>query len=460
MCGIIGVYGSPHAASLAALGMFAEQHRGQESCGMAVSDGKVIRLRKKMGLVKEVFRDEKLAELPGRIAIGHVRYPTKGSATQFNSQPHLLETLFGPSHALASNGDIVNYSEVRRKLEAEGVYFNSDNDGELLLRYIAWQVQTNRQGITEAIRSLMKEIRGAYSSVLLVRDAMYMFRDPLSIRPMVWGQTAEGAVVVASESCALATMGVSEFKEVPPAGIIRVNSDGITVLENDPQLFRKVESERHCVFEHIYFSRPDSHHFEENVYEVRQQIGAQLAIADDGLEADLVVPVPDSSNFIAMGYANAKKVPLAMGLIRNHYVGRTFIKPEQTVRDESVRQKFNVLPNFFKDKRIVLVDDSIVRGTTIAKIVKLIRDAGAKEVHLRIGSPQVRYSCYYGIDTPDREELVANRLSLEEITKQSGADSLRHLDMEGLRRSMSYPGNYCYACFNGDYPLENGHATR
>jgi len=460
MCGIIGVYGSVHAASLAALGMFAEQHRGQESCGMAVSDGKVIRLRKKMGLVKEVFRDEKLVELPGSIAIGHVRYPTKGSATQFNSQPHLLETLFGPSHALASNGDIVNYAAVRAMLEAQGVYFNSDNDGELLLRYIAWQVQSNRQGITDALRLLMKEIKGAYSSVLLIRDALYMFRDPLSIRPMVWGITPNGAVVVASESCALATMGVSEYHEVPPAGIIRVNSDGITVLENDPQLFRSVDSERHCMFEHIYFSRPDSHHFEENVYEVRQQIGAQLAIKDADLEADLVVPVPDSSNFIAMGYATAKGIPLAMGLIRNHYVGRTFIKPEQTIRDESVRQKFNVLPNFFKDKRIVLVDDSIVRGTTIGKIVKLIRDAGASEVHLRIGSPQVRYSCYYGIDTPDRDELVANRLSLEEICRKSGADSLRHLDMEGLKNSVSHPNHYCFACFSGDYPLESGHALQ
>ena len=458
MCGIIGVYGSSQAASLAALGMFAEQHRGQESCGMAVSDGKVIRLRKKMGLVKEVFRDEKLDLLPGSIAIGHVRYPTKGSATQFNSQPHLLETLFGPSHALASNGDIVNYYEVRRKLEAEGVYFNSDNDGELLLRYIAWQIQSNRQGITDAIRLLMKEIKGAYSSVLLIRDALYMFRDPLSIRPMVWGITAAGAVVVASESCALVTMGVSVYKEVPPAGIIRVNADGITVLENDPNLFRAIDSERHCVFEHIYFSRPDSHHFDENVYEVRQRIGAQLAIKDADLDADLVVPVPDSSNFIAMGYASAKQVPLAMGLIRNHYVGRTFIKPEQTIRDESVRQKFNVLPNFFNGKRIVLVDDSIVRGTTIGKIVKLIRDAGAKEVHLRIGSPQVRYSCYYGIDTPDSDELVANRLSLDEICRQSGADSLRHLDSGGLKRCVCHPQNYCYACFDGDYPLGVSHA--
>lgn len=456
MCGIVGVYGSPHAARMAALGMFAEQHRGQESCGMAVSDGKLIRLRKKMGLVKEVFREAKLSELPGNIAIGHVRYPTKGSATQFNSQPHLLETLFGPSHALASNGDVVNYNEVRGKLEAEGVYFNSDNDGELLLRYIAWQIQSQRQGITEAIKAMMKEIRGAYSGLLLVRHAMYMFRDPLSMRPMVWGRTPEGAVVVASESCALSSLGISEFYEVPPAGIIRVNNEGIRVVENDPNLFREGDTEKHCIFEHVYFSRPDSHHFDENVYEVRHKIGAQLAVLDQDLEADMVVPVPDSSNFIAMGYAAARGLPMSMGLIRNHYVGRTFINSQETIRDESVRQKYNVLPNFFEGKRVVLIDDSIVRGSTIGKIVSLIRDAGAKEIHLRIGSPQVRYSCYYGIDTPNPDELVANRMSVEEITRYFGADSLRHLDIPGISACVGHPDHYCYACFNGRYPVENG----
>lgn len=455
MCGIVGVYGSVHAARIAALGMFAEQHRGQESCGMAVSDGKVIRLRKKMGLVKEVFREAKLAELPGTIAIGHVRYPTKGSATQFNSQPHLLETLFGPSHALASNGDIVNYHEIRARLESEGVYFNSDNDGELLLRYIAWQIQSQRQGITEAIRSLMKEVRGAYSGLLLVRGALYMFRDPLSMRPMVWGRTEDGAVMVASESCALSTMGVRDFKEVPPAGIIRVNDEGIRIVENDPNLFREGKEEKHCIFEHIYFSRPDSHHFDENVYEVRLAIGKQLALPDEDLEADLVVPVPDSSNFIGMGYANAKDITLSLGLIRNHYVGRTFINSLQTIRDESVRQKFNVLPNFFEGKRVVLIDDSIVRGTTIGKIVRLIREAGAKEVHLRIGSPQVRYSCYYGIDTPDPQKLAANRMSISEICEKTGADSLKHIDIESLKNCVHHPEHYCYACFNGIYPLEN-----
>ncbi|MBW6514365.1 MAG: amidophosphoribosyltransferase [Candidatus Syntrophosphaera sp.] len=453
MCGIIGVFGSPDSARIAALGMFAEQHRGQESCGMAVSDGRVIHLHKSMGLVKEVFTDEVLNTLPGKIAIGHVRYPTKGTATRFNTQPHMVETLFGPSHALASNGDLVNYAQMRELLEQKNVYFNSDNDGELLVKYLAWQISQGH-AILDAIRMLMGEIKGAYSCVFCTRDELYMFRDPLSIRPMVWGKTADGTVVVASESCALDTLDVSERSEVPPAGIIRVNAEGITVLENDPNLYRQQSHNSYCVFEHIYFSRPDSFHFGENVFAVREKIGALLAREDAGLEADCVVPVPDSSNFMAVGYAAAKGLPLSLGLIRNHYIGRTFIKPEQTIRDESVRQKFNALPNFFEGKSVVLVDDSIVRGTTIRKIVKMIKAAGAEQIHLRIGSPQVRFSCYYGIDTPHREELVANRFSLDEIRERTGVDSLKHLKIASLRECLQKPGEYCYACFDGNYPLE------
>lgn len=453
MCGIIGVFGSSEAARLAALGLFAEQHRGQESCGMAVCDGKVVRLHKSMGLVKEVFTEEILDSLPGCQAIGHVRYPTKGSATRFNSQPHLVETLFGPSYALASNGDLVNYAEIRAKLETQNVYFNSDNDGELLVKYIAWQISQGH-GITDAIRLLMKEIKGAYSSVFCTRSELYMFRDPLSIRPMVWGKTADGAVVVASESCALDILDVVERKEVPPAGIIRVNLDGITVLENDPNLYRRQNHNSYCSFEHIYFSRPDSFHYGENVFAVRERIGATLATKDAGLKVDCVVPVPDSSNFMAVGYAAAKGIPLSLGLIRNHYIGRTFIKPEQTIRDESVRQKFNALPNFYEGKSVVLIDDSIVRGTTIRQIVQMIKSAGARQIHLRIGSPQVSHSCFYGIDTPHREELVANRFSLEEIRRRTGVDSLKHLEIEELRSCLQKPDEYCYACFNGHYPLE------
>lgn len=453
MCGILGIYGNDKAASMAALGMFAEQHRGQESCGMAVSDGKLIRLRKKMGLVKEVFHPEALERLQGSIAIGHVRYPTKGSATAFNSQPHLVETLAGPNFALASNGDLVNYDTVRKSLEAKEVYFNSDNDGELLVKFIAHHVLREGLDIVQAIKALMQEIKGAFSTVLITRTEMYMFRDPYSIRPMVWGKTADGSVVVASESCALDTLNVQDRNEVPAAGIICVNDKGIEIIENAFEQYRTTKTQQHCIFEHIYFSRPDSHHFHENVYAVREKIGAKLAELDADLEIDYVVPVPDSSNFIALGYSKSKQVPLSMGLIRNHYIGRTFIKPDQTIRDESVRQKFNVLPNFFEGKKIVLVDDSIVRGTTIRKIVDLIKQAGASEVHLRIGSPQVKYSCFYGIDTPTREELVANKYSLDDIRCRSGADSLMHIPIKELEKCVTAPHDYCYACFTGEYPI-------
>ncbi len=456
MCGIIGIYGNEQAATMAALGLFAEQHRGQESCGMAVSDGKIIRLRKKMGLVKEVFSEEVLSELPGTIAVGHVRYPTKGSATEFNSQPHLVETLAGPTFALASNGDIVNYHQIRQYLESHNVYFNSENDGELLVKFIAYKVEKEGQSIINAIKELMHQIKGAYSTVLCIRREMFIFRDPYSIRPMVWGTTAEGTFVVASESCALDTLNVHNRREVPAAGIIKVSRDEIEVMENNSHKYRSHPNYRHCIFEHIYFSRPDSHHFNENVYGVRQRIGAFLAEQDDKLDVDCVVPVPDSSNFIALGYAARKGIPLSHGLIRNHYVGRTFIKPEQTIRDESVRQKFNVLPNFFEGRKIVLIDDSIVRGTTIKKIVDLIRQAGVEEIHLRIGSPQVCYSCYYGIDTPTREELVANLYPLEEIRRRTEVTSLRHLPIEALRNCVKAPDDYCYACFNGDYPIPKG----
>jgi len=453
MCGIIGVFGSSNAARLASLGLFAIQHRGQESCGMAVSDGKVIRLRKKMGLVKEVFNDTELRQLSGEIAIGHVRYPTKGSATEFNTQPHLVETLAGPTYALASNGDLVNYHAMRRFLEERNVYFKSDNDGELLVKYIAYQVMRQGEGIIEAIRHLMRDIKGAYSTVLCTRDAMYMFRDPHSIRPMVWGKMPDDTVVVASESCALDTLGVIDRQEIPPAGIVKVSAEGLRVIENDPELYRSVPHPRHCIFEHIYFSRPDSYHFGEDVFRVRERLGAALARTDKDLDIDYVVPVPDSSNFIGLGYSNAANVPLSLGLIRNHYIGRTFIKPEQTIRDESVRQKFNLLPNFFEGKNIVLIDDSIVRGTTIRKIVDLIKNAGVNQVHLRIGSPQVKYSCYYGIDTPSKEELVANQYSLDEIRERTKVDSLKFMDISDLKTCVQKPEDYCYACFTGDYPL-------
>lgn len=453
MCGIVGIFGNPDAARLAALGMFAQQHRGQESCGMAVCNGRVLQLHKGIGLVKEVFNSEVLDSLPGSIAIGHVRYPTKGAATQYNSQPHLVETLFGPSYALASNGNVVNYDSVRAMLESENVYFKSDNDGELLVRFIAWRLWKGDDPV-QAIRALMRDVKGAYSCVFCTKRELYLFRDPLSMRPMVWGKTTDGTVVAGSESCVLDILQAGERKEVPAAGIIRINSSGIQIIENDPKNYRTCNHNSYCVFEHIYFSRPDSYHFGEDVFMVREQIGAMLAEDDKGLDADCVVPVPDSANFMAVGYSKASGIPLSLGLIRNHYVGRTFIKPEQTVRDEGVLQKFNPLPNFFAGKKVVLIDDSIVRGTTIGKIVALVKAAGAKEIHLRVGSPQVRFPCYFGIDTHSPEKLAANRFSLDEFQKNIGVDSLKHLSLDSLAKCLRESEEYCYACFNGEYPLE------
>ncbi|MFO7897347.1 MAG: amidophosphoribosyltransferase [Candidatus Cloacimonadales bacterium] len=458
MCGIIGIFNNKNAANLATLGLFAEQHRGQESCGMAVTDGTIFRLRKKMGLVKDVFTPEKLQHLPGDIAVGHVRYPTCGTSDTYNSQPHVVETLAGPSYTLASNGDIINYEEIRQDLEKKGVWFASYNDGELILKYIVYSVERENNSIIGAIRSLMHEVKGAFSTVLATKDSMYLFRDPHGFRPMTYGKLADETIVVGSETISLDILRPQWQKEVQPAQIIKISkADKKSVLEffqNDPNEFRRSEENKHCIFEQIYFSRPDSFNYGENVYEVREKIGAILADSDADLQPDAVVPVPDSANFIALGYAKAKNIPYEMGLIRNHYVGRTFIKPEQTIRDESVNQKFNVLPNFFTDKEIILVDDSIVRGTTLKKLVKLIKNAGAAKVHLRIGSPLVKYPCFYGLDTPTREELIANNLNLDEIRDYTGADSIKFMDIPELRASVKEPQKFCYACFDGIYPIE------
>ena len=453
MCGIFGIYDNECAAKLITLGLFAEQHRGQESCGMAINDGTTIKLRKKMGLVKEVFRPQKLDQLKGKIAIGHVRYPTRGFSNEYNSQPHVVETLSGPSYALTSNGDIVNYGEIRKALETKGVYFASNNDGELILKYIVYQVEKKGKTLIEAIIKLMKYVKGAYSSVLATKEEMYIFRDPHGFRPISYGELKTGGFVVASESCALDIVRTKWQKELQPGEIITFNDRGLRIFKKDHNEYKIKEENSHCIFEFIYFSRPDSFIFGENVNVVRQKLGILLA-ENDHVQADMVVPVPDSSNFIALGYARTRNIPYEMGLIRNHYVGRTFIKPEQTIRDESVYQKFNPLPNFLRGKKIILVDDSIVRGTTIRKIIKMIKNAGASEVHLRIGSPPVKYSCYYGIDTPTREELIANNKSEKEIRDYTGAESLKYLDIDVLRRAVKKPQDYCYACFNGDYPVK------
>jgi amidophosphoribosyltransferase len=454
MCGVAGYFSRSEAnvAGQVMLGLYSEQHRGQESCGIAVSDGRIIRLHKSMGYVKEVFPPEVLQNLPGYIAIGQVRYSTRGSSVIRNAQPYVIETLGGPIYAVVSNGDIVNYEEIAEWLQSRGVHLSSNNDGELLGRFLVYHHEREGLTIPDAIRLLMKRVRGAYSAIFMTPHCLYTFRDEFGFRPLLLGEI-DGDVAIGSETCALDILRPQQIREVRPGEIIQITQEKIVSSPKPDVLFHDEPREfRHCVFELIYFARPDSSQFNEYVYTVRNRIGEKLASYDD-FNAEVVMPVPDSANFIAMGYANAKKVPLNFGLIRNHYVGRTFIRPDQYLRDESVRQKFNPLKDFFTDKRVVVVDDSIVRGTTIRKIVRMIRGAGAKEVHLRIGSPPVKYSCYYGIDTPRREELIANNMALEEIQKYVEVDSLKYLKIDDLRKCVKEPWNFCYACFDGKYPI-------
>jgi len=468
MCGVAGVFEAEGASGLVASILFAIQHREQESCGAAArDDAGRINLHKGMGLVKQVLDEEVQARLEGTMAIGHVRYPTAGCSDIVNAQPHTIELAQGPIMAISSNGDLINYGELRSRLESEGVVFKSDNDAELIGRLIAMYHVRGGLNIEEAIARAQVELKGAFSTLLMFRDKLYAFRDPHGFRPFVMGHlshegdgepSSEGTVF-ASECCGFGIIGAKRLREVRPGEILRLEKGQPVVSVSHSPL-----RPRHCVFELIYFSRPDSINFGESVYQARERIGACLAAKDAALDNDnlVVMPVPDSSNFVALGYAKAKKAEFGMGLLRNHYVGRTFIKPTQALRDEGVQQKFNPLPNFFPGKRVVLVDDSIVRGTSLRKIVAMIRKAGAKEIHLRIGSPKVIGPCFYGIDTPSREELIANRMSEAEILDYLGADSLTWLDVsdfDGL-----FPGrrpDFCTACFDLDYiyPPE-GFATK
>lgn len=456
MCGIAGFYSrkEDNAAEKVMYALYSQQHRGQESAGIVVSNGKYLKMHKEMGYVKEVFPNERLDKLSGFGAIGHVRYPTRGKSVLNNAQPYVIETLSGPIYAIVSNGDIVNYDEIALELGKKGVHFTSKNDGELLGRFIVYYHEREGMEITQAIKLLMKKIKGAYSSAFLTRDNLYIFRDIRGFRPLMMGETDSG-VAFASESCALDILRVNNMREVEPGEIIIITPKTKYEISSKAELFPNTKEEpkkHHCIFELIYFARPDSYQFDEYIYHVRHNIGAKLASYDD-FNADVVVPVPDSANFIAQGYSQAKKIPFEMGLIRNHYVGRTFIRPDQYMRDESVNQKFNPLKDFFDGKEVVVVDDSIVRGTTIRKLIRMIRRVGAEKIHLRIGSPPVKYSCFYGIDTPTKTELIANNMSVEEIRQFVEADSIKYLSIEDLRDCVQTPNNFCYACFNGNYPI-------
>ncbi len=442
-CGVFGIWDDNDAAKLTYLGLYALQHRGQESAGIAISDGTKLYSYKQMGYVNEVFNEHVLAMLRGKNAIGHVRYSTYGSSDLRNAQPFAVEYKAG-GLAIAHNGNIVNYETIRTRLENEGSIFQSTMDTEVIVHLVA---KSNRETLHERLAEALNEIRGAYSLLVLTENELIAVRDPYGFRPLVIG-TINDKFVFASETCAFDLIGAKYMRDVSPGEMIMVNKSGMRSYRFSDRTTRGAQ----CVFEHIYFARPDSIVFGKSVYSIRVELGKMLG-KESPVDADIIVPVPDSGVPAAIGYAQQTGIPFQMALIRNHYVGRTFIQPQQSIRDFNVRVKLNPISELIEGKEIVVIDDSIVRGTTSRKLIKMIRDAGAKKVHFRISSPPIASSCYYGIDTPTKEELIAANHALKEINAFIGADSLAYLSLEGLRAVVRYDAdNFCYACFNGDYP--------
>ncbi|HKR09193.1 MAG TPA: amidophosphoribosyltransferase [Gemmatimonadaceae bacterium] len=444
MCGIFGIYGHDHAAAMTHLGLYSLQHRGQESTGIVAVDIELgARALKKMGLVSEAITAADAQNLRGDIAIGHTRYSTAGSSTIENAQPVLARVRDGHI-ALAHNGNLTNASELRRELEDAGSIFTSTMDSEVLVHRMARSTaEKPEQRLAEALQG----VEGAYCLVVIVGRTLLAARDPRGWRPLVMGRIGD-AVVFASESCALDLVGATLEREVQRGEIIAVDSDGVRSISPLEQ-----KESRKCVFEFVYFSRPDSYVFGGSVDRARRELGRRLARDFPAPSADLVFSVPDSSNSAALGFAEESGLPLELALIRNHYVGRTFIQPTQTGRDAKVRVKYNAVREVLNGKSVVMVDDSIVRGTTTRGLVNMVRSAGAREVHLRVSSSPVTGPCYYGIDTPTREELIAANMSIDEITQHVGADTLGYLSLDGMLESVpGGPSGFCHACFSGDYP--------
>ena len=446
-CAVFGIYGSDQAALMTYLGLYSLQHRGQESSGIISSDGGRLYEHKAMGLVSKVFDKEALEGLTGHMAIGHNRYSTTGMSTAVNIQPFLVDCKIGKI-AVAHNGNLVNAVELRNEMEEDGSIFRSTMDSEVLLHLIA---RSRAETVEDMVVEALRQVTGAFSLVFLLKDRIIAARDPHSFRPLSLGRDGD-VWVVASESCAFDIINAEYVREIEPGEILVL--DG-----GEPRSIRFAERARHlsrCIFEFIYFSRPDSRVFGENVDKIRRRLGRKLA-EEAPAQADIVISVPDSSNTIALGYSEGSGIDYELGLIRNHYVGRTFIQPRQDERDWDVRIKFNPVRGVLEGRSIVVVDDSIVRGSTMRKLVSMIRAAGAEQVHLRIGSPAITHSCYYGIDTPTRGELIASSHSVEEIRQYLGVDSLHYLSREGLLSCVDDPENYCTACFCGDYPVARKH---
>lgn len=447
-CGVFGIWNHPDSARLTYLGLYAIQHRGQESAGIVTLDGQTHHFKKGLGLVADIFDEPSLKSLPGTAAIGHVRYSTTGMNTLANAQPFAAQLFNGPV-ALAHNGNIVNAEPLKQDLRSRGSIFQGTNDTEVLLHLIA---RHDSQDLLTCLKDSVQRIEGAYSLTVLSHNALFAIRDPYGFRPLVLGQLDEGcngkpAYVVASETCAFDLIGARFVREIQPGEIFWVDETG----EHSVFMDRKVPRAS-CIFEHVYFARPDSVVFGESVYEVRKRAGRSLA-REEKVRADIVIPVPDSGVPASIGYAQESGLPFELGIIRNHYVGRTFIQPSQSIRDFGVKIKLNPQSAVLKGKRVVVIDDSLVRGTTSRKIVNLIRAAGASEVHLRIAAPPTIGPCYYGVDTPEKSQLIAANQSLEKIREFVGADSLGYLSMNGLREAVrGEKGGFCAACFDGKYP--------
>ncbi len=449
-CGVVAVFGVENAAAVLYNGLFALQHRGQESAGMVVSNGKGLHLCKGMGLVSEVFTGDFEEHLPGKIGIGHVRYSTTGASRSLNVQPFRAECRDG-LWAIAHNGNLVNAGELRDKYRNQGAIFQTTTDSEILLHQLADPAYF---GARDRIRKALAELRGSFAFVIARPHCIYAARDPWGIRPLSIGRLGKG-YVIASETCALKQMGAEYLRDVNPGELVKVDESGLKSMRFGDV---PIAGYGQCVFEHIYFARPDSHVFGQSVYTVRTSIGRRLS-EEHPVDADVVCPIPDSGVLAALGYSHASGIPFEMGFIRNHYIGRTFILPSQRSRKSSVDLKLAVVPEVVGGKRVILVDDSIIRGTTIQKRIDMLRDAGAREVHVRISCPPTRHPCFFGIDFPESGELVANNRTVEQICKLCGADSVGYLSIEGLRSVLKHPNHFCYGCFVGRYPCSTEHVV-
>jgi amidophosphoribosyltransferase len=442
-CGVFGIFGNPEAANLTYLGLYALQHRGQESAGIVTSDGAQMRAVRAMGHVADAFDEHALHDLPGHLAIGHTRYSTAGESRLANAQPFLIDCAHGQI-AVAHNGNLVNARELRDDLVRAGAIFQTSSDTEVLLHLYA---RSTAPTIEDALIDSISQIRGAFSLALLTKDRLIAVRDPNGFRPLALGQMGD-AWIVCSETCALDLIGATYVRDVEPGEVLVISDGGLRSIKPFP-----AAPLSQCVFEHVYFSRPDSYVFGRSVNDVRTELGRVLA-REAGVPADVVVPIPDSGVCAATGFAEESKLPLRMGLIRNHYVGRTFIQPQQSIRHFGVKVKLNPVRSILEGKRVVLLDDSLVRGTTSRKIVKMVKAAGASEVHLRISCPPTVSPCFYGVDTPSRSELIAATHTVDEIRKYVGADSLAYLSLDGLRSAVGTGHrSYCTSCYTGVYPV-------